>query len=197
MPRMSLQERRQRLIEAAATVVARDGLSAATTRAIVAEAGMPLASFHYAFESHSALMRQVMLKVVSEDLELIAQVVDGDNFVDAIERGLNAYLDSLRENAQHEQGLLELFHYALRTPEHRGLATEAIEMTYGGLEAGLQQFATAHDIRFTVPVRQIAIQLLTLTDGLTLAVLISGDSDLLRATIPPLARGFEIYVSPA
>ena len=52
-------ERRASLARAARTVIARDGLAAATTRAIVAEAGMPLASFHYAVASRDELLREV------------------------------------------------------------------------------------------------------------------------------------------
>ena len=51
MPRVSAPSRREALIEAALRVMERDGLTAGTTRAIVAEAGMSLASFHYAFSS--------------------------------------------------------------------------------------------------------------------------------------------------
>ena len=42
--------------DTALTVIARDGVHAATTRAIVAEAGMALASFHYAFRSRDELI---------------------------------------------------------------------------------------------------------------------------------------------
>jgi AcrR family transcriptional regulator len=48
-------------------VIARDGLAAATTRAIVAEAGMPLASFHYAAPSRDELLRDVVELVVAEE----------------------------------------------------------------------------------------------------------------------------------
>ena len=56
MPRIPAAERRVALIEAGLRVVAREGLAAASTRAIVAEAGMSLASFHYAFESRDAFV---------------------------------------------------------------------------------------------------------------------------------------------
>ena len=55
MPRLAVAERREALIEAALRVTEREGLAGGTTRAIVAEAGMSLASFHYAFSSREEL----------------------------------------------------------------------------------------------------------------------------------------------
>ena len=60
MARIPAAQRRDALIGAALQVVADRGVAAATTRAIVAEAGMSLASFHYAFESrddHAGIAR--------------------------------------------------------------------------------------------------------------------------------------------
>ena len=58
MPRLAVAERRAALVEAALRVMVRGGLAAGTTRAIVAEAGMSLASFHYAFSSRDELLRE-------------------------------------------------------------------------------------------------------------------------------------------
>ena len=65
MTRIPAAERRAALAAAALTVIARDGLAAATTRAIVAEAGMPLASFHYAVARRDELLRDVVDLVVA------------------------------------------------------------------------------------------------------------------------------------
>src|SRR5699024_6117672 len=55
--RIPVAERRGALLTAAFTVIASRGLAAASTRAIVAEAGMSLASFHYAFDSREELLQ--------------------------------------------------------------------------------------------------------------------------------------------
>ena len=65
MTRIPATERRAALADAALIVIARDGVAAATTRAIVAEAGMPLASFHYAVASRDELLRDVVDLVVA------------------------------------------------------------------------------------------------------------------------------------
>ena len=60
MTRIPVADRRTALVQAALRVVARDGVAAASTRRIVGEAGMPLASFHYVFESRDELMAQLI-----------------------------------------------------------------------------------------------------------------------------------------
>ena len=47
---MSSVERRLEIVQAALRVIADVGVQGATTRVVVAEAGMSLTSFHYAFE---------------------------------------------------------------------------------------------------------------------------------------------------
>ncbi|QGF23683.1 TetR family transcriptional regulator [Raineyella fluvialis] len=60
MPNMRIDERRELLLQAGERVIARTGMQGATTRAVVAEAGMPLASFHYAFASRRDFIRQLI-----------------------------------------------------------------------------------------------------------------------------------------
>ncbi|MFP3394334.1 TetR family transcriptional regulator, partial [Brevibacillus sp. SIMBA_076] len=60
MTRIPVADRRMALVQAALRLIARDGVAAATTRRIVAEAGMPLASFHYVFSSRDELMGELI-----------------------------------------------------------------------------------------------------------------------------------------
>lgn len=73
MARMTSEERWHRIATAAATVIVRDGLDAATTRAIAEEAGVPLGLLHYAFEDKQALFAAVyehwMASVFTIDVE--------------------------------------------------------------------------------------------------------------------------------
>ena len=58
---MSSIDRRGEIVQAALRVIADQGMQGATTRAIVAEANMPLASFHYAFASRDEMMEELSL----------------------------------------------------------------------------------------------------------------------------------------
>ena len=67
MARMSSVDRREKIVVAALRVIATHGINAATTRAIVAEADMSLASFHYAFTSRDEMMRELVAHVVENE----------------------------------------------------------------------------------------------------------------------------------
>ncbi len=56
MSRMNVDERRARLVEAAIQVMSREGVSHATTRAIVTEAVMTTGAFHYSIFSKEELV---------------------------------------------------------------------------------------------------------------------------------------------
>lgn len=57
--RISADQRRGEFIEAAARVIAREGVERATTRRIAQEAGAPLAALHYCFHNKDELLQAV------------------------------------------------------------------------------------------------------------------------------------------
>lgn len=59
MARVSADTRRLQFVEAAARVIASDGLAAATTRRIATEAGANLAALHYCFRNKDELLQEV------------------------------------------------------------------------------------------------------------------------------------------
>lgn len=59
MARIPVEERSRQFIEAAARVIAAEGVAAATTRRIAAEAQAPLAALHYCFRSKEELLNEV------------------------------------------------------------------------------------------------------------------------------------------
>jgi DNA-binding transcriptional regulator YbjK len=182
MSRIPAPERRAALAHAALAVIARDGLAAATTRAIVAEAGMPLASFHYAVPSRDELLRDVVELVVAEEgsAALAPLLARADGIRDATVLALTAYLELVKRDPGREQAMFELTQYALRTPALDDLPAEqyaryhalAIEL----LEAATAQAATAqHHPDWRVPMPDLARLLVSFTDGLTLAWLADRD----------------------
>src|SRR3954452_6849750 len=96
MPRLPAEARRAALVEAALQVMSRGGLAAGTTRAIVAEAGMSLASFHYAVASRGALLRELGLGVVAHELPAAtADSPPGAAPADCLRAAATGYLDHL------------------------------------------------------------------------------------------------------
>jgi AcrR family transcriptional regulator len=177
--RIPATERRAALVQAAFRVVAARGVAAATTRAIVAEANMSLASFHYAFESRDELMSELVGFVVAAQQRALAptlDLVDGRvSMRDAIRAGLQSFFEVLRENPQREQAMFELTQYAMRTPELESLARRQYRQYYEFAESSLQSAADRCGEQWLEPVAAVARLLVALTDGLTLSWLVDRD----------------------
>ncbi len=176
MTRIPATERRAALAQAALTVIARDGLAAATTRAIVAEAGMPLASFHYAVTSRDELLRDVVELVVAAEGVAVAELLaHATTPRDAIAAALTGYLDHVRTDPGFEQAMFELTQYALRTPALADLPAYQYARYHALASELLETGAAALHIEWSIPVPDLARMLVTVTDGLTLAWLADRD----------------------
>lgn len=181
MARMSVADRREALVGAALAVIERDGVHAATTRAIVAEAGMSLASFHYAYTSRDELLEAVVRRVVegyaaaSEGLEM-----DGPPEVEALVRSaITSYVELLRADPAREQGMIELSLYSMRTPELRAIATAQYDAYQTFIESVMERIAELTGARWKVPTSELARLVTTMTDGLTLGYLVNRDDQVL------------------
>ena len=176
MPRMSSADRRLELVQAALRVIAAEGVSGATTRAIVAEAKMSLASFHYAFTSRDEMMRELIAFVVENETAAVFTTLRFDTGIrDALRAGLQGYFDNVVADPGHEQVMFELMQYALRTPELEGLAREQYARYRGAVVELLAAAEAQTGVEWTLPLDDIARLVVTVTDGLTLAWLADRD----------------------
>ncbi len=177
MARISAPERRDLLFAAALRVLSRDGLAALSTRAIVAEAGMSLASFHYVYDSREQLLGDVISSVVDGERTAGFTGLDtgAGDLRSALRGGLDAYLELLAADPGREQGMFELTQYALRTPNLVHLARAQYERYHALAADLLEHLATELGTRWSRPVPELARLLVALTDGLTLAWLADRD----------------------
>ncbi|KQZ07707.1 hypothetical protein ASD23_18055 [Agromyces sp. Root1464] len=197
MARIPASERRAALVQAALRVVSQRGIAHATTRAIVAEAGMSLASFHYAFDSRDELIDELITTVVAREQEaVLPDDLQGHDIRDMLEAGLLRYFDHLRADPEHEQAMLELTQYALRSPDRHPLAV-AQYARY--TELGARSLAAAAELAgvvWTTPVEQVARVLIAFTDGLTLTWLVTRDDDVARAVAHAAADALSRMAEP-
>ncbi len=171
-------------------------MAAATTRAIVAEAEMSLASFHYAFRSHDEMMGELVAYVVdAESLASFAALRPGTDIRTSLRAGLGAFLDYVMADPFHEQVLQELMLYALRTPGLEHLAREQHERYRAAAASLLIDVAAAAGVEWAVPLDDVARAIITTTGGVSLAWLADRDAaaatrvlDLAAASIAALAR---------
>lgn len=176
MARMSSIDRRLELVQAALRVIAEQGVQGATTRAIVAEAGMPLASFHYVFASHGEMMEELIAYVVdNQSMAAFEAIRFSGDIRSTIRDGLQAFFETIVADTAEEQVLFELMLFAMRTPGLESLPGRQWDKYREAAVNILTAVADSAKIYWAVPVETVARMLITYTDGLTLAWLADRD----------------------
>jgi len=189
--RMSADERRAKLVEAAIRVMTRDGVAKATTRAIAAEAAMPLGVFHYAFRSKQELMAMVTETIARRSKTDIDEAVLSGGAPDLYElvlAGLGAYLDHVVAHPEEHLVTYELTSTALRDEELVEVAHRQYDYY---LDENEKLFTAAADlvgIEYTVPLPVMSRFVFSTMDGLALNVLAKGDEDEARQVLELLAH---------
>jgi len=177
--RISADTRREQLKAAALAVISREGVAGATTRAITAEAGMSLASFHYVYESRDALLAEVLQAGLEIELAMVRATFDPAlPLIDAARAAMYAYLDYLKQRPEIEQGLLELILYGMRRPHMSQMPLDVYQHYYAAAEAIFTEAASEIGIRWNRPLREIAEVVVALNDGIALAWLSTRDDAL-------------------
>ena len=199
MARMSSVDRRHEIVQAALRVIAANGVSGATTRAIVAEAGMSLASFHYAFTSRDEMMRELVAYVVeSETVAAFSALRFGTDIRTSIRDSLTAYFElAVVADPGHEQVMFELMQYALRTPGIEHLAREQYDRYRAAVSGLLETGAENAGIRWSLPVEDVARLVVTISDGLTLGWLADRDTAAAMRVIEFAADSLSRLAEPA
>jgi AcrR family transcriptional regulator len=188
---MSARDRREKLVEAAIRVMTRDGVTRATTRAIAAEAEMPLGVFHYAFRSKSELMAMVTEAIAAQSQAEIDAALgsgSGEDLLDIVRAGLFAYLDHVVDHPKEHLVTYELTTGALRDEELEGVARRQYDHYQQLNENMLSAAAEMFGIEYPAPVPVMARYVVSLMDGLALNYLARGDADEARQVVDLAAR---------
>ncbi len=199
MARMSASERRELLVEAAIRVMTRDGVAKATTRAIAAEAEMPLGVFHYAFRSKQELMTMVTETIARQSKTEIDAAVLGDGppeLLDLVLAGVSAYFDHVVQHPLEHLVTYELTTNALRDEELLDVAKRQYEYYLEQNAALLEALGEALDLEFTEPLPVVNRYIFSVMDGLALNWLAKGDEEEARAVLDVLARTLTTLVRP-
>ena len=177
MARIPVQDRRVQLVDATIRVMAQDGVAAATTRRIAAEAKTTLATVHYCFESKQTLLRQVLATIVGQlagpsDLQLPT----GRDLPSLVQELLEGLWVVIEGEPKRQQLTYELTQFALREPDLTDRARWQYELYYAECTCMLAGVAAATGWAWTVPLDVVSRMLLTAIDGAVLGWLVDGDS---------------------
>lgn len=173
-------------------VIVRDGLTATSTRAVAAEAGMTQAMVHYSFPGKDALLGAVLDEIHAGIAEVLARSLDGaDNLGDGVARIAEAYWAYTVETPGLQRMQYELTLYALNSPEHADLARRQ----YQGYVAALGQAFEALPAAGACPSRQLLAGIcVAAMDGLILQHLATGDRAAGEAQLRLLVRALQSQI---
>ncbi|MFF7388948.1 TetR/AcrR family transcriptional regulator [Streptomyces scabiei] len=175
---MAAKDRREELIAAAFRVMVRDGVTKATTRAIVSEAKMPLGVFHYCFSSREELLQEVLTRFAARSAEAARNAIsEGGDLGMRISESLEAFWGGVELSPGEHQVTYELTHYALRQAGFEELARRQYQSYLEVHQGLLTEAAEAQGIRWTVPVPVLARYLNSVLDGLILCWLVDRNSE--------------------
>ncbi|MCR8669832.1 TetR/AcrR family transcriptional regulator [Agrococcus sp. HG114] len=179
--------RRQDLIEAGLRVIAREGIHGATVRAIVAEAGVPLATFHYVFASRDEMIGEAYGYIAIQPSTGVA-LPEGATLEDAVRVTFHRWFDAFLEHPEYELAIMEIMAYCRRTPALAHLPAAVQERYVEGVSELVEHVREQLGVTDpAMPTSEVASLVLHVTDGITYAWLRTNDSDASRRSIEAAA----------
>ncbi len=172
--RRSVAERREQLIDAAISVLASEGIGAATTRRITDEAGLALGAFHYAFRNKDDLLEAVMERLSRSVEEVLERSVlepsqSLERFGETLAR---TYWGFVEQTTQMQLAQYELTVHAMRDEGLRPLAQAQYDRMNASLELALDDHPAIADHPQR---RDLASYILAVLDGLILRRIVEDD----------------------
>jgi AcrR family transcriptional regulator len=198
MNRMPVAERREQLIEAAMVVASRDGIDAATVRAVAAEAGVSLGVVHYCFQDKAELMRAMAHAITAQNTPADLSGLPAGAPVEAV---ITAVVSALWESIHGARGAqllsYELTTASLRQAELTEVALEQYQGQWAAAQAVLTDIARVSDIAWVVPPSQLSRVIVAFIDGISLSWLVDGDDVAAQTSIEGFGRFLATLARPA
>lgn len=203
---MSVEQRRVALIESAYRVIADHGVEGATTRRICSHADMPLASFHYAFESRTALLYAVMETAVPSDINtmldlILSAVIDEGTGVAALHKNTRAHLETfyslLKADPGRMQATISLGIYAHNHAELQRVGKQMYERLYELAAMGLTAAAQRAGVSYRIPTSELGPVIIAATNAITLTYLSTADDKAVDAIIDASTAALMTYAVTA
>jgi AcrR family transcriptional regulator len=182
-------ERREQLLDAAVAVMRVGGISAATTRAVADQAGLPQGAFHYCFGSKDELFAALLDRELDASLgQAWAAVAATDDLESGIAAALRAILDRVRTDPEYHLLTAELVDVAARTPELAHVARREHTAYVDQAEAMLHRWR-ADDSPVALDPRTLAEGLVAAATGIMAGWLSTRDDRAAEGSVALFAAG--------
>ncbi len=195
--RISADERRRLLVAAALRVMRRDGVAAATTRAICAEASMPHGAFHYCFHTKKDLYAALLATEVEIDLEpMWADASPSATPAENITTLLLAYWAAIEAEPDAQLVLYELADLSLRDPDLHDLAEWEERAGIDKATEAVARLAAEGGFTLRLSDRAVAELVVSMLDGVARAWLRHRDNDRARTALTDFAGLLAAQTTP-
>lgn len=164
MPRVTNDDRRRQLIDAAVAILIEEGPPALTARAIAARAGAPVGTVHYAFRDLDELLGLAASEVMATGWTAIGEIGTGGGVRATIAEILRRYCGWLRTAPEHALACFEIYVSTLRS----GWGADRVAETHAVLVALLTAAERSDHLPSRTPIPQLAHLVMMATDGLAL-----------------------------
>ncbi|MFD1826007.1 MULTISPECIES: TetR/AcrR family transcriptional regulator [Mumia] len=196
--RVSSQQRREQLIEAALVVAKRDGVGAVSTRTVAAEAGATPGIVHYVFASMDELLRAMIGRMAEQYIDTVtdAAVAGEHDATSLLVQSFTQLWNSVEDDPDGHLLTFEVAAHALRNAGFNDLAQWQYATYRETAKRVLERVAEVCDVEWTLPLDVLARMLVVINDGVVLSWLVDRDSEKAREVYAAFVREVASYASP-
>ncbi len=187
MNRLSIEERRRQLIDAAMTIAARDGVESVTIRGVAAEAGVSLGVVHYCFEDKEALLLAVGHSVAMVASEPVRAAVRPGSLPEIAHAAAEGLFQGLIPRRHMRLLAFEFATVGARNRALRPVAHAHYQQTLVMTRGILEQLAACGGASFAVDLDFLTRLVAGYIDGIELAWLVEQDDAQALAAFHALA----------
>lgn len=188
---LPIDERRERVLDAAIDLVAEQGADALSLRNIAARMGVAHRVVHYAFGSKATLITELLRRESRRTMVLVwREDFATESFGRAVHLALHAYVADLRARESVHRAVSELTAVALSSPPLAEAVHREAEAYQDAIEDRIARWSEASGSRLIVSDPVVASAILAAADGIGQWWFTSADERRIGGVVDILARGF-------
>lgn len=174
--------------------MSREGVAAASTRRVAAEAGVPQSMIHYVFGKKNQLIRAVVETVSARLIRALSEVPPTPDWEDQIHDTVESVWDIVAADPAAALFVMELMAWALRDPELRDLADDLHRVYYLTANDAVRRLRQANSrTSFRLDSEEMASLCVCAINGLIVTFLVHGDRERSRRELVHLIGALTQY----
>jgi AcrR family transcriptional regulator len=177
-PYVSVEDRREQLIDAAIAVMKREGVSKTTTRLVAAEADVPLSILHYCFKTKDDLLRAASRTLAAELINASRGAVaesGGGDLAASIRLAFRKVWAAALRDVDAQLCTYEVITWSIRERDRSRIARDQYRDYDEAVAAFLRTVAEAAGADYLYPVDALARWVFVTFDGMMLAYIVDRD----------------------